>query len=294
MKKIYFIICLFFATTITLKGQTSLLANYPLTENGLDITGQNDAMHLKNVVFENGGVYSNGIYSGNDTTGSEILTPPFTTFNYNNFTVMVDFKIESYPIQREPIIIGGYLWRWIGAYLDDGKLAFMANDFSIFDITDVDVLDNQWNNIRFSYNTETDTCYFYYNNALVSTYYIETLNTGDDPRFGITHGGVGETFEGYWRNLVIYNSSNIDGVKETNMLNNISISFAGNHLKVNVPWQSGPVEADITDMQGRTIKTVPLSSGLNSIYLNKTEGLFLVVLHDKNGATAVRKIVVSQ
>jgi len=293
MKKIFIISCLMLVATITLNAQSSLLASYPLTENGIDTSGQNDPMLLKNVVFENGGVYSNGIYSGNDTTGSQILTPPFTTFDYNNFTVLLDFKIDSYPENREPIIIGGYLWRWIGAYIDDGKIAFMANDFSTYDVSEISVPLNQWNSIRLSYNKEVGECYFYFNNNLVSSYLIAEFNSGDDPRFGNEHGGLGKTFKGYWKNLVFYNSSSIDGIPESNTLNTISINVNRSFLSIDVPIHTNGVDLSIVDLQGRIVNTSQLKPGLNTIHLSQKDGVFLVILHKMNGERLARKIMIT-
>ncbi len=293
MKKFLFISCLVFVTSITMHAQSSLLANYPLTKNGIDTSGQNDPMLLKNIVFENGGVYSNGIYSGNDTTGSQIRTPPFTTFDYNNFTVLLDFKIDSYPENSEPIVIGGYLWRWIGAYIDNGKIAFMANDFSTYDVSEISVPLNQWNSIRFSYNKEVGECYFYFNNNLVSSYPITEFNSGDDPRFVNEHGGSGKTFKGYWRNLVFYNSSSIDGIPESNTLNTISINVNSNILNIDVPIQTNGVSLTIVDLQGRVVNTAKLKTGLNTIYLRQQEGVFFVILHKINGESLSRKFIIT-
>jgi len=277
--------------TVSMADAQSLMANYPLTQNGNDTTGQNDPMMLNNVVFENGGVYSNGIYYGDDTTGSEILTPPFPVFDYNNFTVLVDFYIDSYKEVREPIIIGGLLWRWIGAFIDDTKLAFMANDFLTYDVSDIVVPPDHWNKLRFSYSKDAGLCYFYFNNELVSSYEISEFNSGDDPRFGNSHTGVGETFKGYWRNLVFYNAASPEAVQNISSLSDITVNTRGDELIIDVPYSQPEVVMSITGLRGRSVKTVKLSAGFNTIDFSLAEGIYLVSFTNDRGAVYVKKVV---
>ncbi len=293
MKKALFIFSFILASTFYINAQSSLMANYPLTENGVDVSGQNDSLTLKNVIFQNGGAYSNGIYAGNDTTGSEIMTPPFTTFDYDNFTVYLDFKIEAYPENREPIIIGGYLWRWIGAYVDGDKLAFMANDFSLYEITDKSIPLNQWNKLRISFKKEDDKCSLFLNDSLVSDYTILEFSSGDDPRFVNYHGGSGITFKGYWRNLVFYNSSNPEGIDEISPFENISVSYSNEYLSVNVPGRSGNIVMDIFDVQGSMLKTAWLSKGVNRFTLNLREGVYMLRFKNDKGVGSVKKIMIT-
>ncbi len=293
MKKALFIFSFVLATTFSINAQSSLMANYPLTENGVDISGQNDSLYLNNVTFQNGGAYSNGIYAGNDTTGSEIITPPFTTFDYDNFTVYLDFKIETYPENREPIIIGGYLWRWIGAYVDGDKLAFMANDFSLYEITDKSIPLNQWNKLRISFKKEDDKCSLFLNDSLVSDYTILEFSSGDDSRFVNNHGGSGNTFKGYWKNLVFYNSSNPEGIDEISPFDNISVSHSDEYLIVNVPDKSGNIVMDVFDVQGIMLKTAWLSKGVNHCTINLREGVYMLRFKNSKGAVSVKKIMIT-
>jgi len=290
MKKTILFISLFIVSVMIGRAQNSLMANYPLTENGEDVSGQNETMLLKNILFENGGIYSNGIYAGDDTTGSQILTPPFPTFDYNNFTVLLDFKIDFLPENRQAIIIGGLLWRWIGAYIDNGNIAFMANDFTIYDISDIKVPVNQWNTLRFSYDINIGNCYFYFNNVLVSTYSINEFNSGDDPRFGNAHTGQGDTFKGYWRNLIFHNAASPDGIPLTSSFKNITVSIQNNNLFIDLPSNLKKVNITITDMQGRIVKTAELNSGTNTISLSSTPKMYLVILHSSTGKKLVTKI----
>ncbi len=290
MRKFTLVICLFFVSVIMVQAQGSLLANYPLTENGDDVSGQNETMLLKNILFENGGVYSNGIYAGDDTTGSQILTPPFPTFDYNNFTVLLDFKIDSLPENRQAIIIGGLLWRWIGAYIDDGKIVFMSNDFTTYDVSDIEVPVNQWNTLRFSYDITIGNCYFYFNNMLVSSYPIDEFNSGDDPRFGNAHTGQGDTFKGYWRNLIFHNAASPDGIPLTSSLSNITVYRRNNDLFIDLPSNLKKVNITITDMQGRIFKTAELNGGMNTFSLSTPPKMYLVILHSSTGESRVTKI----
>ena len=64
MKNIYFIsIAIVLFSFSSLSAQT-LLAEYPLLSDGVDISGNNAEMTILEAPFQNGGIYSNGIYTG--------------------------------------------------------------------------------------------------------------------------------------------------------------------------------------------------------------------------------------
>ena len=267
------------------------MARYPLTVNGADTTGQNDDMELLNATFENGGIYSNGIYYGNDTTGSVLVTPPFTNFNYSDFSVYLSFYMNEYPGSRMPVLIGGRLWRWIGIYADTSTLWFMANDGSLYETTNQTIPLNQWNTIRISYNGAMGKCYLYMNSEKIGEYDIEAFNTGDDPRFINSHEGQGLTFKGYWQDLIFYNSSDPTGINKINVLSDIQITTRGNLLTIQIPIQTTGVLMKVIDLQGRFIKDYQLTPGTNSITIDEPKSGYLLVFSNHSGNRVVKKII---
>ncbi len=290
MKKFYYLFVLAILITGGLQAQ-ELMARYPLTINGADTTGQNDDMELTNAIFENGGVYSNGIYYGNDTNGTVLVTPPFASFNYDDFTVYLTFYMNQYPGSRMPVLIGGRLWRWIGVYADTSNVWFMANDGSIYQNTNHTIPLNQWNTLRISYNGAMDKCYLYLNSNLIGEYDIESFNTGDDPRFINSHEGQGLTFKGYWRDLVFYNSSEPTGIDNINTLSTILASAGGNLLTIQVPQQASVITMKVIDLQGRYINSYRLKQGNNSIITNNPGSGYLLIFSNRNGNQIVKKVM---
>ncbi len=293
MKKIYLTLVITLLTIAGLQAQT-LLAFYPLKSNGADTTGNNEDMFLKNASFSNGGVYSNGIYYGNDTMGSVIQTPAINKFDFNDFTVLLDFYVEEYPDFNKPIIIGGPSWRWLGAYLDEGgRLSLMANDGSDFFQTDEVVALNTWNTLALSYNKAEQQLRIYLNSKLITEGNVTDLTHNNDGKFINDHGGNGQTFKGYWRNLKIYNSSVVAGVAKNNELKGVEVLLIHNRLKVLVPPNEKSIEMQIIDMNGNKLNNTLLNTGPNELSISYLKtGNYLLVFRNKPGQQMVKKITV--
>lgn len=66
--------------------QKLLIANYPLTSDGVDSTGLNASMIMKNTPFQNGGIYCNGIYAQSSNIQYSLAqSPPINLLNSNPF-----------------------------------------------------------------------------------------------------------------------------------------------------------------------------------------------------------------
>ncbi len=281
-------ISLFFEDTF---AQQTILANYPLIENGIDFTGNNDPLTLHNVIFQNGGAYSNGIYYGNDTSGSVIETPLLNNLDFDNFSVKLDFLIEDYPDWREPILVGGNGWRWIGAYLENDKIALMANDGTVFETSTKTVPLNQWATIRLSYNKEEGKCYLYFNQQLAVQATVTELNHNNDANFLNTHYGSGDAFKGYWRNLIIYNTSNPTGITEENDWQNIYLYQKKDNLVLSLPDQYENAIFSLYDLQGKIVRNQHLKFGENNVPVHGLEGIYVVEVYFNNKIWMRRKII---
>src|SRR5687768_11588644 len=114
-----------------------LIASYPLLNNQNDVTGNYSTVGLYGnptpAAAPNGdgnGVCLNGIYI-NDAGGQNLLTPTFTTLNYQNFQMDVDFKLNTVSAFLQPVIIGGMNTRWIGIYVEsDGKVGVLHDNMN--------------------------------------------------------------------------------------------------------------------------------------------------------------------
>ncbi len=294
MKKITLTIAAVLLTLLSLNAQDSLLANYPLVSDGLDITGNNEEMTLINAPFQNGGVYSNGIYLGNNEDGCEITTPTITDFNFDDFSVRLDFKIESYTEGKKPIIICGPSWRWMGAFTENDKLALMLNDMSDYFLTDEVVPLNQWNTLELSYIRNLKMAMMYLNGKLVSAQQVPMVEHNLDNRFTNEHGGNGLTFKGYWRDLSFFKTSQIAGIGDNNEIEGLVILVNRNRLQVTVPQDEKSVRMQIVNLNGVTLNTFELQAGTNNINTTTLRlGTYLLVFANEEGHRTVKKVMIA-
>lgn len=293
LKKLFFTLFIVIGFQFTINAQDSLIAHYPLVYEGNDITENNPDMILENAPFQNGGVYSNGIYYGSDTTGSLVQTPSINNFNFDDFTITMDFKIDSYPTGNNPIIIGGMLWRWIGAYMDGDKLAFMANDGSDYYITDEVVALSQWHIISLRYSKQYKQIGMYLNGNLVVLEEIPILLHNNDAIFSNEHGGSGDTFKGYWRNLEIFNTSQIAAINESAQLSGIEVFVDRESLNILMPQNKKDISMQMFNISGIRLGTYYLTAGSNSINISGIKsGSHILVFTDNAGNRAVRRILI--
>ncbi len=289
MKKFYSIaIILLVITHLGLDAQT-LIAKYPLLANGTDSTGNNTDMSISKAEFKNGGAYSNGIYYGNDTTGTYLATPQIEGFNFDDLTIKVEFLIEEHPEHIMPIIMAGSSWRWLSAWMDGDKIALKVNNGSFYEVSDVTVALDQWNSVSISYNKADGKAMLHLNDVLVVIIDVEeTVNNGN-ARITNSDGGSGRAYKGYWRNLEMHNASIVSKV-DYNFLDKLSIIPFGNQVQVDVPFDDNGVSFQMFDISGRNIGENELNPGRTVLTVPKGNSIILFVLTDQKGNRLVKKL----
>lgn len=195
--------------------QLITLAEYPLIEDLIDVTGNNSDVFLEGnptlPTLPSTGVSlcSNGTYII-DPGGQNIQTPIMPTFDIRNFQIEVDFNVNQLPLStaprpRMPIIMGSKFARWLGIYIDSaGNIGFKYNNdvnnyvWSNTAISGAGV----WNSSRIRYlNGQVD---LYLNNQLLLSQNVGSLNTFQNTfNFTVTDFSEGNPFNGCIRNLVI-------------------------------------------------------------------------------------------
>ena len=193
-----------------------LIANYPFINDANDATSNHSAATISNTTYAQGGIYSNGIYVGNNPTGSLIKTPQISDFEIANFIIKLDFKAEAVG---HPILVCGDSWRWLSAYTNasDSTLELRVSKIDGFDkliYTSFKVLPAVWYSLGIAFDSTAKTLSVYIDNNQIA---METLNTTiqhqDDFDFGNENSGAGTTFKGYWRNLQLYKTSTTNFVQ---------------------------------------------------------------------------------
>lgn len=290
MKKLYFLtIALVLISFLNLDAQT-LLANYPLISDGVDVTGNNTEISIKKAPFQNGGIYSNGVYYGNDTTGSHIQSPQIVDFNFDDFTTNVDFLIEEHPEFDKPIIMMGTSWRWMSAWMSGDKIALKVNNGSFYEVSDVVVNLNEWYSVTISYNKADGEARLHLDGVLILTIEVAELIHGDNSRVVNSDGGIGNTYKGYWRNLEVHNTSSVASVDDK-IMENIVVKPFGKRVQVSVPFENNGISMQMFDLSGRNIGEYKLIQGTNSYAVPKTNSVVVFVFADQKGKRSVRKIL---
>ncbi len=292
MKNVCFTLALVLVFVSALNGQT-LLCSYPLSSDAVDVTGNNPDVFLDNAPFQNGGVYSNGIYYGDEPTGARIETPLINNFDFDDFTVIIDFFIEEYPANKIPIIMGGPTWRWVGSYVDkNGKVSLVVNNMSdSFNSDEVATL-NQWHTLAFSYNHTSKELQLYLDNNLVLNEIVPILEHGDNEnKFLNANWGNGDTYKGYWRNLKIYNSSTVVGIFHNHELDGIEVLVLRNALKIMIPQTEKDIDVQLIDMRGVNLRSTRFTPGSNMLDVSGLKtGNYILLFTNPAGRKSTKEI----
>ena len=83
------------------------ILNYTLNNTAADTSWNSENITLTNASFQSdGSVYSNGLHPKNKSSASIIKTPAIRSFDIEDFSVSIDFKVDTIPSSRMPIITG--------------------------------------------------------------------------------------------------------------------------------------------------------------------------------------------
>ena len=174
------------------------IAFYPLLSDTNDASGNLDPMELVNTPFLNGGIYCDGQYA---TTSAN--TPTLTGLDFSGVLISAEFMVTN-AAQSSPVFVGGNNWRWGGFYVrSDGTVGMLYND-TPSNSTTLPYTTNQWHHAVFLYTETNQTFEIYLDGRLADRRQV-AINPHDDRTLSVSHYGSGNTFNGYLRNLRIYN-----------------------------------------------------------------------------------------
>jgi len=235
------------------------LAHYPLDNNALDATGNYSDMTLINTPFQEGGIYCNGIYSGNSNY-CHAITPEISALDFNNFCISVNFKVDALPSLKMPVIVGGKLYRWAAIYLNSDKTVSLKYNNSNYINSDVNYDIGQWQNAKIVY--ENNTFYLYLNDLLVVNV-VADINHGNDKKITISDFSNALTFKGILDDLKISNINPTAIDQEENLypksfvlLQNYPNPFNPT-TTINYELSKGEsVKIEVFDISGRLIETL--------------------------------------
>ncbi|MBT8253179.1 MAG: LamG domain-containing protein, partial [Bacteroidia bacterium] len=210
---------------------SDILGHWPLTTDLSDETGNNSDMTSSGLNSPLSSTGPNGVcVEGNVFTGGNYAsTPAIAGFDPTNFSVKLDFNISDFgtpTVQTggNPVIMGGFSWRFIGIEVNSttGAVGLIWNngDFS-YSSTILNL--NEWytGEIKFS----SGTAELYINGTLVHSEVTGTLDTGGSSDFSTNNGGNGGGFTGCIRNLQVAGVGAVSPVPLSIVSQYISESF---------------------------------------------------------------------
>lgn len=191
---------------------TIVIADYPLIENLIDVTGNNGDILLEgnpvtptppSIGVE---LCQNGIYIIS-TNGQNIQTPVPTGFDLDHFEVEVDFKVVATPnnaFNYAGIIMGGKFSRFIGVNINEqNEIGIKYNNSNVI-FSNSSVILNTYYNARLRYNSG-NTQLFLDNVEILNESLPSLVDFQNGHEFTTTDFNNGTSFEGCIRNLAISN-----------------------------------------------------------------------------------------
>lgn len=174
------------------------LAFYPLLSDADDASGNLGPMELVNTPFAGGGIYCDGQYSVTSANA-----PTLTGLDFSGVLISAEFMVTN-AAQSSPVFVGGNLWRWGGFYVrSDGTVGMLYND-TLSNSTTLPYVTNQWHQAVFLYTETNQTFEIYLDGRLADRRQVAII-ANNDRTLSVSHYGSGNTFNGYLRNLRVYN-----------------------------------------------------------------------------------------
>ncbi|MCB0844311.1 MAG: T9SS type A sorting domain-containing protein [Bacteroidetes bacterium] len=181
-------------------------AVYPLLENTNDTIGNYDSI-ITTLAPLDRGMYTTGLRITSVSINGSRAVAGANGLNFNSFKFSVWFKTNTY--QDAPVIMGGPIYRWIGAYLrPDSTLALKYNN-SFFASSTVKYELNKWHEIVVTYDS-TEGKLFYDGVEIISHPF--SIIHGGDAALQVTDQSRGKTYKGVIRDLKIYDSHTGDSL----------------------------------------------------------------------------------
>lgn len=270
----------------------SVLAHYPFTSDLNDATGNHGPAEVINAPIQGAeGIYSNGNYIGSDPDSCQVRTPNIASIDTSDLAVSIEFKITEIPNQGMPIFILGESWRWLGANVGfSGELELVHADAA--STTGSAISLNTWYTAVVTYDGASSTFKAYLNGNEVHSVTGNHQAPASDKRISNTHGGVGQTFKGNFRNLKVYGKVAVGIERNQQIVFNLVHLPQNETVKVHSTESLKNVDFKIYATNGKTIdaQELPVSGLINIASL--PVGTHVVALYRDNQVIGMKKLII--
>lgn len=180
------------------------IAHYPFSKDYSDLTGLNDDARQENTILKDGGVFMDGNYLWDDDEGSVLWIPKIKDFDPDDFRLSLDVKMAGLPDRQKPLLVLGYTKRWAMIYITpSGQLNLAFNDTPrMKNLSEKSIAPDKWLNLSIERNKD-ELFLVKIDNELFFKEKSVVIEHGNDNSLAAFHGGNGNMFHGYWRDLII-------------------------------------------------------------------------------------------
>lgn len=181
----------------------SNIVHYPLIVDSNDGAGAYGPMEVYNAPFTNGGIYFNGHYQYGDPDPSWGWTPELA-IDFNGFMISAEFLVTNSVGKVNPIFVGGKSYRWGGFYIQaDGTVALKYNNDGESPSM-ITCSAGVWHSAVLIYTQTNQTFEIYLDGTLAAAEEAQIIH-GNDAMVTVSDYSNGTTFDGYLRNLKVFN-----------------------------------------------------------------------------------------
>ncbi len=245
----------------------SKIANWTLINTASDSLGNYNDIQLINASYAGAnGVWSNGIYKGDDPNGCEITTPPIT-WTLQRWGISVEILPKSNILNT--ILVGGPLWRWMELFVNaQGKFSVDFNDDPNLRITSPIAVDTtQWYRVAVTYVNGVGKLWI--NGQLADSVTVGTLAFHEDSSLVNYHGGRGSAYKGYMRRLTVYGATTPSSLGNQMATVPLHVWYDGDQDQLFISdLGSGRYFGVIRDLKGRVVRTFSWRNGALSLSLS--------------------------
>jgi len=231
------------------------VCHYTLINTPEDSLGFQDTIFLENALYEGtNGVYSNGIYPGEDPVHACHIRTPFMSTLYDSvFAIQLEFKLETFVDHYMPILICGESYRYLGLQINTiNQFEILLNNNLFIPTIAPDPMAGVWYVLTIIHHDANARTEFYLNTDLIGQTNEELIRTPTEGYVSNLNPSMGRAFKGYWRNLRVYGTEPVSGLTPLHYDAQAKIypNPSETRLHIDIP-DLAPKRWTIIDMSGR-------------------------------------------